>query len=485
MDKPNFFAWIQGKSATATAAAAVTAVLALSPSPASASGLQQEMNRLFDSMVNVTQPGVFDTQRRGVLSGGRFTMKNKIYRENIFHVTPPSINAGCGGIDFFGGAFSFINAEQLTQLMRAVAANAAGYAFHLALTTMCADCMTAIETFLKKVQELNQYMGNSCQLAQGIVNDLTSGMDIKGKTDASLMGNSKGFFDDFFDAVKPKDKAPITELKQRAPDEYEKFVGNLVWKEFQKNGTQYWFTYGDNVLLEAIMSVTGTVIVQEPRDSAGHPGEGGSTSVQDITTLSGHKVKIKDLVHGGEVEVYSCQGDTDLCLGAGKSGSGVRTVDLKGIAQQIRDVLSGSMGDGGVIGKFANNSGSFTPSEAALMSNLPTGLGALIRTLSTVQEDVARMFVAEAENVIAVSMVQHMISEIYRAARSALATTDSAYKKLAEAEFQASERAIQNEYTALLNDYGSISDLLNKYQTFLANTEKQRYMITSYPSTRK
>ncbi|HAS7409049.1 TPA: conjugal transfer protein TraH, partial [Vibrio cholerae O1 biovar El Tor str. Inaba RND18826] len=36
----------------------------------SQASLQQEMNQLFGSMTNSTAPGVFESQRRGVISGG-------------------------------------------------------------------------------------------------------------------------------------------------------------------------------------------------------------------------------------------------------------------------------------------------------------------------------------------------------------------------------------------------------------------------------
>ncbi len=55
-------------------------------------------------------------------------------------LVPPSFSAGCGGIDLFGGSFSFINMNQFVDLMRAVASNAAGYAFQLAINAMCPDC---------------------------------------------------------------------------------------------------------------------------------------------------------------------------------------------------------------------------------------------------------------------------------------------------------------------------------------------------------
>ena len=169
-----------------TAVAVTFAVSALTFPSLSHAGLQDELDSIFSSMSNTTSPGVFKTQRRGVLSGGRYTEKTKIFNENLISFAPPSWKGGCGGIDMFNGSFSFVSSEQIVQLLRQVAANAKGYAFQLALDNVCPDCSKHIESFQKKIQALNQHLGNSCQLAQGIVNDVTSAYEMKGKTDASI-----------------------------------------------------------------------------------------------------------------------------------------------------------------------------------------------------------------------------------------------------------------------------------------------------------
>lgn len=236
--------------------------LSLSPTLLNAGGLQSQLDGVFGQMTNVTPPGVYESQRRGVLSGGRFTTKSKIYDTNLVAFTPPSWKAGCGGVDLFGGSFSFINAEQLVQLLRAVAANAKGYAFQLALDNVFPDGAKWIESFQKKIQELNQHLGNSCQLAQGFVNDLTSGMDLKNKTDASLMGSANGLFEDFFSTKQETGgKTPIKEIRDQSPEVYKRMTGNILWKTMKQNYASSWFTYGDTELLETIMSMTGSIVV--------------------------------------------------------------------------------------------------------------------------------------------------------------------------------------------------------------------------------
>ncbi|EGJ5555270.1 hypothetical protein IM997_004768 [Salmonella enterica] len=244
-------------------ALSVAASLVMAPTGAiAANGLQSQMDKLFNEMSNTTPPGVYESQRRGVLAGGRFTAKTRIFDENLVSFAPPSWKAGCGGVDLFGGSLSFINADQIVQLLRAVAANAKGYAFQLALDNVFPDGAKWIENFQKKVQALNQHLGNSCQLAQGFVNDLTSGMDLKHKTDASITATTSGLYEDFFGSKQETSgKSPLEELKANKPDEYNKMIGNIVWKQLKSNNANTWFQYGDNTLLEAIMSLTGTVII--------------------------------------------------------------------------------------------------------------------------------------------------------------------------------------------------------------------------------
>ena len=161
--------------------------------------LQQEMDAMFGTMTNATAPTAHLGQRRGVISGGSVVSRNRVMNTNMVSFVPPSFSAGCGGIDLFGGSFSFINMNQFVNLMRAVASNAAGYAFQLAINAMCPDCGNVMSDLQKKVQQLNQMFSNSCQLAQGLVNDAASVLPEKVQSDMkmSTISFSKGVTDVF------------------------------------------------------------------------------------------------------------------------------------------------------------------------------------------------------------------------------------------------------------------------------------------------
>lgn len=449
---------------------------------AHANGLQSEMDNLFNEMSNYTPPGVYESQRRGVIAGGRYTTKTRIFDENLVSFAPPSWKAGCGGVDLFGGSLSFINAEQIVQLLRAVAANAKGYAFQLALDNVFPDGAKWIENFQKKVQALNQYLGNSCQLAQGLVNDLTSGFDIKHKTDASIMGTLNGLFEDTFSAKQElPGKSPLEELKANNPDEYEEMIGNVLWKQLKKNSTQSWFKSGDNTLLEAIMSLTGTVIIGDLVDDP------KASKTNTIVTLPGNKITLSDLISGSSLEIYSCGSDTKNCLEAGSGSGGVKNVAIKGIRNQILDVLLGTDSTPGVIFKYATNTGTLTDEEKAFVSNLPAGIGTIVRNLSVLSRDAADLFVAESSGAIALAMMYSFTEELFRSARISLANSKSPYRKEALDMLAQSQAQVRSEYAVLTSQYGNLSDQITKYNSLLDNIRKQKYMLATLsksPSTK-
>ncbi|WP_445013844.1 conjugal transfer protein TraH [Vibrio cholerae] len=458
---------------------------ALASANVAANGLQAQMDKLFNEMSNTTPPGVYETQRRGVISGGRLTSKTKIFDENLVSFAPPSWKAGCGGVDLFGGSLSFVNADQIVQLMRAVAANAKGYAFQLALDNVFPDGAKWIENFQKKVQELNQHLSNSCQLAQGLVTNPASSLDVAQKAGGIIKSAAIGLYEDIFSATSEKDgvSAPET-TKQNAPQEYEKQIGNILWKQFKKNGAASWFQYGDNTLLEAIMSLTGTVIIGDLIDDPNSSSSGSKTN--PIQSLPGNKITLSDLIFGGTVEIYSCGSDTNNCIEAGSGGSGTKSVELKGIKNKITDMLLGTSSSPGVIYKYATNSGTLTGAEKAFVSNLPNGVGTIIRNLSVLSRDGATLFATESSGAIALTMMYSFTEEFFRAARISLANSGSPYKKEALELLSQSQQQVRSEYAVLSSQYGDLARQIEKYNSLLDNIRKQKYMLATLsnpPST--
>src|SRR5699024_8110800 len=125
----------------------------------------QQMETMFNAMTNVTDPTISMDQRRGVITGGRFSLRTEAMNVEILSIIPPSYQAGCGGIDLFGGSFSFISLDRFIQLLRSIAANAPAYAFRMAMQAMCPSCDQIMQEMQSIIQKLNGLTVSACQQA--------------------------------------------------------------------------------------------------------------------------------------------------------------------------------------------------------------------------------------------------------------------------------------------------------------------------------
>nr|WP_247887284.1 conjugal transfer protein TraH [Azospirillum sp. SYSU D00513] len=442
--------------------------------PSHAGGLKNEMDSLFNSMSNVTAPGVWETQRRGVFSGGSVSARNRIINENLISVVPPSFEAGCGGIDLFGGSFSFINADQFVQLMRGVAANAAGYAFHLALSTMAPDVAQTIEMMQKKVQELNQYFGNSCQLAQGLVNDVTSSFDLKGKSKASVIGSMEGVGDIFTSWTSSNGKTPNTNATEVAPGKVnEKIRGNLVWRAMKRNGVSGWFAYGDNELLEIAMNITGTVIVGEDKPTKDNAAE----MAPEAVPLNTNRVTIRDLMDGGNITIMGCQDgyDEDECKKLGEKNLN----DVKGFRHLVLERLIGNSGQVGIIQKLARQAGPLTAADAAFLSPRKDGLASMVIQLSKHGEEVATEFARAAAPHLALELAEVVIDGLATSVAATVGTSDDTYAKDVQTKVSEAKRQIEAEKIRFRTEMGSRTEVIQYYTNLMSVARKARLAIVN------
>jgi conjugative transfer pilus assembly protein TraH len=121
-------------------------------------------------MATGTDPGVYQSQTRGFAVGGRLSIRANQATINPFSVKMPSVKAGCGGIDIFGGSFSWINADQLIDNMKAVGQNALGYAFSLGLEAVCPMCQGVLNELQHFMNQMFAINSDTCKMAKSIVN---------------------------------------------------------------------------------------------------------------------------------------------------------------------------------------------------------------------------------------------------------------------------------------------------------------------------
>lgn len=114
-------------------------------------------------------PGYMAGQSRNYVSGGSFSARWPSDTWHPVSVQSPHINAGCGGIDFFGGNVSLLSPTMLVQKLENILQNSAGVAFDLALTTLCPSCSQIMKSMEALSSQLNSMSMNSCQAAKGLV----------------------------------------------------------------------------------------------------------------------------------------------------------------------------------------------------------------------------------------------------------------------------------------------------------------------------
>ncbi len=181
--------------------AGVTAVLlTLSSLPARA-GWMDDFYNSAGAAANVTPAQAISTQSVLGYSGGGLTWRVPNRTFQPVQITPPSIKAGCGGIDMFLGGFSFVNKDAFVQALRNFGQAAVGYFFMLALRSMAPEVAVTLEAINDIAQRINQYGMNSCQAAKIAVNSLAGKWFDDNKRDASDYARTVGTFVDNIDSV--------------------------------------------------------------------------------------------------------------------------------------------------------------------------------------------------------------------------------------------------------------------------------------------
>ena len=270
-----------------------------------------EMTRFWQgAAVNVTGPTAFDGQASGHWTLGNLYLRAPVRSEQVATVNLPSFRAGCGGIDAFAGAFSFIDSDQLIAFGRAVAQNAAGFAFELALETISPVIAETMAKLRALAQWVNSQNLNSCETAQALVGALWSKNDRASASICAAIGTSQGIFSDYAAAkhgcgAAGQRNSTLAAASGAMADQVPVNV-NYAWKAIRASS----FLSGDTQLAEFAMAVTGTLIVTAPTSD----GDASGPRVRILEPLALDRRVTEVLMEGGgALPVYACDTNT-LCL---------------------------------------------------------------------------------------------------------------------------------------------------------------------------
>lgn len=351
------------------------------------SSLSAGLDGLLQGMYsNASGAGYFNAQQRGVLTGGSFVARVPIKPINIMSFDPPRVSSGCGGINLYGGSFSFINAQELTALLRAIAQNALGLLFHLGINAISQPLSSMLTTWSKKIQEMNALLRNSCEAARKLFT-----IDREGKAIAEEFKQAKdqiktsfGDFKDSFSSAAERYKDSWKELRPDGADtssekaiKADPKVGNTVHRALIESSAADVITFGSSVADKAearnlLMNLTGTE-VYDVTDPASTNCKGSSANCEPKRKVFNPTLTFEDLIAPDPKKnsYFMCNGNDESPTGCTKLLEG-KTLDsmYKGIRYELNKALYGvatseELDQSAIIAAISSNKGIVGKSKIA------------------------------------------------------------------------------------------------------------------------
>lgn len=457
----------------------IVAVLLSVWSVSSYATFEDQMRNTFGSMVNVTAPGTIDGQKMGGVSGGSLFLRNSVVKPNLLQFKPPSASAGCSGINMFTGSFQMINAKEIKDLLNAVASNAVGYFFHLAIDAVCPTCGDNLKSLAAKINSLNQHMMSSCEIAQTLVDAPGTENMLKVAAEKSGLNQALSGGIGYISQAKYWPSIPDTPnpaAKQAAQDATAGKVGNaatatgnVVWNALKGGNIKNWFDsngeFGSGTsvgLYETLMNLSGTVILRknpaydwtEPvsLDTLTKPD-----AIEPLTRTA--QLDFKDFLNGAQAKkIWVCQNPNDECLDVA-----LEERDIPGFKAFIHDLLFGggtNPGSPGIVAKIrAKDAGSvFTDDEKMLIAKTSPGILALLRTLSY-DLRAAEPVIQKFENLVAVELASNLVYDMIGSIELAVRTVPALPKGDAIGLITAARQKIRDSKNSVVDTSNEVTNL--------------------------
>jgi conjugative transfer pilus assembly protein TraH len=258
--------------------------------------------------VNISNPTFYEGQSAGFATLGSVQVRTRTRNTNLLNIQLPSVRAGCGGIDVFGGSFSFISEEELIKMMEAIMQNAAGFAFELALESLSPAVQEVVAKLRDLLQQVNAMNINSCEAGQVLASSIWPAMEGASQHICKAIGSYQGLFSDHISArhhctTGGQQNQTLAnagaELKDQVPVDI-----NYAWEAIKKNP----FLNSNRDIAEFFMSLTGTIVTT----AAASDSEGPQHITLSPMALTEAMVNV--LVEGGSVQAYRCGSDYNKCL---------------------------------------------------------------------------------------------------------------------------------------------------------------------------
>ena len=458
-------------------AAVLAVTLATAPVASYPADLNADMQAMFNdlgALGNVTTPGAFRGQAMNLYTGGSLMMRAPGRNYPLLQAQLPSLRAGCGGIDLYNGAFSFINKQQFIALLQNIGANATGYAFKLALQSISPDIDKLLTELQDQINKINAMNINSCEAAQALVNGVVGEYDNSIQSGCANISQYLGSVADRADArLTCATNAPaIAKAAANSTDPNVRNVtfvkGNVTWLALNQVGGSI-----SREEKELIMSVIGTVILYPPADD----GSGATPRYTEPTIVG-----LRDLLLGRgasatdgnvDIEVYVCD-EPEECLNPTRS-----TMSVKPFTRLIAERLR-RMSD-----NIAARSPQ-TPVDIGFVNNTTEPVYKMLSVANAVPgSGTAETLIETYKDVIALDYAETFLNRAIRQALSALSQVlkrtgvEQQYIDAIRENAQEAQRQLLAEKQAAYAKVRSVSSMTQDLQTL------ERQLWGSMPSSVK
>ncbi|MCX4151028.1 MULTISPECIES: conjugal transfer protein TraH [Paraburkholderia] len=394
------------------------AVLAIAPVFATA-GILADLGSMV--MSNSTAPSTMSTQDRVGMFMGGFSMRTPIQNVHLLTFDPPRIDAGCGGIDLYGGSFSFINGAQLIQIFRNVAANAAGLAFKAAIKAISPSLDALLSEFQALLQNMNNLSKNSCQLAHLLVDPAENALSNAVNGDGTVSSTQSNAFTDGMASLTgylSQANSYLKNVSSNSPKQGNQVVKTVISSGASSimgmagltnvDGTSDNPTDPNSLNNQLLYALLGYKINGVPCSSQNQDGTPASTSTPPNNSVgqvmcSGPKlITLDSIFKGGGIgspypnaalQLYQCQNPSGSVFGGIDNQPctimQTRDFNYQGVQGYVRTMLFGSPDpsqiatSSSIVGEFnGGTSTSFTPQQIQFIHQMGTPLMALLSKTS-------------------------------------------------------------------------------------------------------
>ncbi len=450
-------------------------LLTVTVTPPATASMEGELDRFlqeWESQLTVTRPGFYEGQRRGYVTGGALTLRFPRRSFVPFTLSLPRLNAGCGGISAFGGAFSYINMEEFTQFLQNIMQNALGVAFNMALQTLCPQCSKVLGDMEAMVRDLTGSLRGDCQAIKKLLQKAAPDNInewAQGRCEAidSALGVVTDHFRGKWDCrelsrIKQADTRGATDDAQNPTKTPMRISRNAFWAAWDKiqGVSPFW----DSAFGEQVMSLVGTVIINFKSDDANAPAE--------IKYVTATPLTVENLLAGWLAEGVSLMKcDEQLrCMNPQEITSGVAPFD--GFENMVEAKLL----------EYASNLESRSPVPPGPLFRIPVAGMPIARLLAEMGGDPggADHVIGMAKRVIAVRLLDELLTRAIRMVRQEVGRhgNDPAAEVFLD-ELKDREQAIRSRLGYHLQEMTQVNQNL---RTALQLAQTARNLSPAYPS---